>query len=361
MPQTLFQALAHTLQTGQPVALATVIATKGSLPMSRRAKMLLFADGSITGTVGGGALEATVMQRAVHTLQTETPEIVSVDLTSDQIEAEGLTCGGTVEILLEPFTPRTDTAVIEELARLEEQAQNTVIATLLTPGRAVVKIIAREDGTVVGTSGAPTVDPKILHAAQSKIGQDALEIVEIALTSAEAAYFGFSVETPLRVFLESVLPPPTAYLFGGGHVSRAIAGLLPALGFEYVVIDDRADFLTPARFPAARTFLCERFEKACETPTLPPYTSYVLILTRGHQFDFQILQQALRWQVKYLGMLGSRRKITLFFEQLRAQGFDQQALDRIHAPIGIAIGADTPAEIAISVAAELIRVRRGTV
>lgn len=324
--------------------------------MSKRAKMLVFADGSIQGTIGGGVLEAQVIDEAQEVLQTRSPKIVQVDLTSEQIEADGLTCGGTVEILVECFTPQSGCEVLEAILQTIDHGQTAVIASLLPevgPNRNPVlpqrrKILIQHDGALIGTTGSEQLDTAILELARPKLGQPFLNTCDLNLIPPD----------PSRVFLETLLPTPTAYLFGGGHISFHLANILHFIGFDYVVIDDRPEFLTHERFPKAKNLVCQSFEHLFDALPLIPHASYLIIVTRGHKSDQVVLMQALRTEAAYIGMIGSRRKIHLLFEHFRAQGIPQTTLERIHAPIGLEIGADTPEEIAISIAAELIQIRR---
>lgn len=338
----IFSTLRETVERGQPVALATVVAAKGSLPMSKRAKMLVFQDGAIAGTVGGGILEAQVIQQARQAIATLQSQFASVDLTSEQIQAQGLTCGGAVEIFLEPFAPGMDLTVIRAIEAVYAASKTAVAGTLLTAGRAAT-MLCGEDGRFVGSLGSDALDAQFAAFAPPKLGQPFVKTVAF---------------DDARVFVETILPTPTAFIFGGGHVAYFLAHALHFIGFDYVIVDDRADFLTPERFPHAKNFVCRAYEHACDQLDLTPHSSYVIIVTSSHASDLTVLEQAVRRKVKYLGMIGSKRKIGLLFEHLRGQGVSEEALRAIHAPIGLEIGADTPEEIAVSIAAELIRVRR---
>lgn len=338
----IFSALRETVERGQPVALATVVATKGSLPMSKRAKMLVFQDGAIAGTVGGGILEAQVIQQARQAIAARQPQLASVELTSAQIQAQGLTCGGAVEIFLEPFAPGMDLTVIRAIEDVYAASKTAVAGTLLTVGRAAT-ILCGEDDRIVGSLGSDALDAQFAAFAPPKLGQPFLKTVAF---------------DDARVFVETILPTPTAFIFGGGHVAYFLAQALHFIGFDYVIVDDRADFLTPGRFPHAKNFVCRAYEHVCDQLDLTLHSSYVIIVTSSHASDLAVLEQAVRRKVKYLGMIGSKRKIGLLFDHLRGQGVSEEALRAIHAPIGLEIGADTPEEIAVSIAAELIRVRR---
>ena len=342
MMHKIFRQLRETVKRGEPVALATVIATKGSLPMSKRAKMLVFQNGTIAGTVGGGMLEAQVIQQARQVIATRQPQRVSVDLTAEQIEAQGLSCGGTVDIFVQPFAPDMNLAVIREIEAIYAASKTAVVATLIAEDRAAIALL-REDGTLLGSLGGDALDVQFVEFAAPKLGQPFLKTVT----------FGDA-----RAFLETILPTPTAFIFGGGHVAYFLAQTLHFIGFEYVVTDDRAEFLTRERFPHAKAFVCQNYDHICDQLDLHAHSSYVIIVTRGHAFDLTVLEQVVKRDVKYIGMIGSARKISILFDHLRQQGVSEEMLRTIHAPIGLKIGADTPEEIAISIAAELIRVRR---
>ncbi len=368
--QDLFQKILDHVQSGQKVALAMVISRKGSLPMSKRAKMLVFPDGRIMGTIGGGILEADVIREAQQVLSNEMPKIFEVDLTSDQIEADGLTCGGTVEIFIESFTSETSMTSLHEIAKIYSGSQSAVIATLLNeniywdsgtlkpPGVFSRKIVIYADGTSVGTTGDEAVDAEIVHFALTCIEKDFLDILTLDLSEQTARQVGIFPKTQLRVFFETVLPLPTAYLFGGGHISLHLSKLLRFIGFNFVVIDDRKTFANHNRFPEAKECIVHDFEQVFDVLSFNPRSSYFIILTRGHKSDLLVLEQAIQTGAKYIGMIGSKRKITLVLQHLQKQGITQELLDSIHTPIGLEIGADMPEEIAISIAAELIKVRR---
>jgi xanthine dehydrogenase accessory factor len=359
----LFQTITESIRRGQTVALATVIDRKGSLPMSKRAKMLAFADGTIMGTIGGGKLEAEVIQAARKLIQDGSSQILAFDLTADQIEADGLTCGGTVEIFLECFTPDTSSVLLKEMLTAYSDARPAAVVTLLDADgsgslqTADRKMVIYADGTAKGTSGIPTLDADIIQLALPRIGHDYLQTITLEVPDQPAHTSEVASDTHIRIFLETVIPHPTAYLFGGGHISRCLSSLLSMIGFDFVVIDDRQEFADLQRFPEAKACLVSDFAGVFEELTFDPNFAYIIIVTRGHQSDQLVLEQAIQTGAKYIGMIGSRRKIRLMFEHLQQQGIPE-SLTTIHAPIGLEIGADTPEEIAISIAAELVKIRR---
>lgn len=351
-----FQVILKQLQQGRQVALATVVSRKGSLPMSKRAKMAVLADGSIAGTIGGGKLEAEVIQTAVQGMAAGVASLLSFELTADQVDSDGLTCGGTVDIFLEYFFPKTSLSFVEAITTAYEQKQSAVTVAPLPSEKeteissitAGQRLLIHSDGTSHGTTANAALDDQIRQFALPYIGEDSLGVHPLNAEN----------EKTVRIFLETIIPRPTAYLFGGGHLSYQLARLLPMLDFDFVVIDDRETFANQQRFPEANACVVHEFSNVFDTLTIDSKFAYVIIVTRGHQSDFQVLQQALQIAPKYIGMIGSRRKIQILFNQLRQQGITPEALETVHAPIGLEIGADTPEEIAVSIAAELIKERR---
>lgn len=253
----LFEEIIKIKREGRKAAIATIIAAKGSTPREMGAKMLVRDDGSISGTIGGGCLEAEVWQEAVEVMKTEKPKTFHLDLTGRKAEESGMICGGVMDLYIEP-----------------------------------------------------------------------------------------------------VIPPPVAYLFGGGHISLFLSKLSAMVGFKVVVIDDRKQFANQERFPEAEEVMAEEFPFVFEKVPVNR-ASYLVIVTRGHSYDEEVLEWALTTEAKYIGMIGSRKKIQTVFGHLQEKGVAAEKLKRVHAPIGISIGALTPEEIAVSIAAEMIGVRRG--
>ncbi|GAK57734.1 xanthine and CO dehydrogenases maturation factor [Candidatus Vecturithrix granuli] len=360
--KALFQKIHECIQQKQPVALAMVISCAGSIPTSQQAKMLVFPDGSIMGTIGGGKLEAEVIRAAQHSLAQESAASIQIHLDADQIDTDGLICGGRVEIFLEPFVPGMPMTPVHEIAAAYSASQPAIVTTLLNarfarPG-GNRKILVHPDGVSVGTVGHDVVDVQIASSAYARIGQETQGVFFITVPEEIARKFGIFPETQLKVFFETVLPVPTAYLFGGGHIALHLTPILHLIGFEFVVIDDRAEFANPARFPQAEACLVHHFDNVFAELPENLSNAYLIIITRGHKCDLNVLEQAIRTNAKYIGMIGSTRKIAIVLQHLRDQGVSQAMIETIHAPIGVKIGADTPEEIAVSIAAELIQVRR---
>jgi len=251
----LFEEIVKMRRAGQRGALATIVHTNGSIPSYESSRMLVREDGSLAGTVGGGCVEADVWAAAKEVMQKESPRKMVFNLNNEASYDNGLICGGTVEIFIEP-----------------------------------------------------------------------------------------------------ILPQPMVYLFGGGHVSMAMAKAASAAGFGIGVVDDREAFANLQRFPMAQEVFTS-YEDAFEK-IQPNASTYLVIVTRGHKEDMRVLAWAVRTPARYVGMIGSKRKVLSVYKALEQEGFRAEEFERVYAPMGLEIGALSPEEIAISIVAELVAVRR---
>jgi xanthine dehydrogenase accessory factor len=345
-----FEEALKLMAAGEKAALSTIVSSKGSLPMSKKAKMLVTSDGQIIGTVGGGCLEADVWDEARDVMDAGEASLQKFVLTEEHAGESGLNCGGNVEIFTEPLVADAE-ELFTEIARIRRDRESAVLATRVSSGEASAsKMLIREDGTTLGSLADPEAEASIHStlAEQGKIPEDLLEVIEIGEDLSG---------NPQRVFLESIVPEPTLYLFGGGHVSFAIARVAATVGFRIVVVDDRPMFANKERFPMADETQTLDLDTALDSLPIDDL-SYLCAVTRGHQFDKPIVRQAVQTDAAYIGMLGSRRKVALMWKEFLAEGISQEQLDRVHAPIGLDIGSDNPEEIAVSVVSELISCRR---
>jgi len=336
------------LEMGEKVALSTIVASKGSLPMSKKAKMLVRPDGKIVGTVGGGCLEADVWAEARRVVESETPSLQKFILTEKHAGENGLNCGGNVEIFTEPLLPGRDETLLVEIKRIIAARDSAILATLVAGGDAHSKLLIDSTGETWGSLGHFEADQYVVgeFEALETIPEGLLKVIDLQVDGRDQ-----------KVFMESICPEPTLYLFGGGHVSYAIAQIAHTVGFRIVVIDDRPMFANRERFPMASETLTLDMDTAFEHLAIDEL-SYIVAVTRGHQHDKPIIRQAVKTKAGYVGMIGSRRKTALMWKDLEAEGIDRRFLETVHAPIGLDIGADTPEEIAVSVVSELIQVRR---
>jgi xanthine dehydrogenase accessory factor len=252
----LFEEVIKLRRSGNRGALATIVHTNGSIPSFESSRMLVREDGSIAGTIGGGCVEAEVWAAAKEVMQAEAPRKMTFSLNNEANYDNGLICGGTLEIFVEP-----------------------------------------------------------------------------------------------------ILPQPILYIFGGGHVSIALANAANTAGFGIGIIDDRESFANSERFPMAQEIYTS-FEESF-VKIKPTASTYMVIVTRGHKDDMHVLRWAVGTSPRYIGMIGSKRKVISVYKALEKEGIPMEKFASVHAPVGLAIGALTPEEIAISIAAELIAVRRG--
>lgn len=252
----IYEEIVKLQRDGRKGAVATIVNVRGSIPSFKSAKMLVRDDGTITGTIGGGCVEAEVWQAAREVMTSERPRTLTFDLNEDPKYDTGLVCGGTLEIFIEP-----------------------------------------------------------------------------------------------------VLPMPVLYIFGAGHVGRELSKAATRAGFDIVIADDRDAYANAERFPEASQVIADDFEKATARIT-PNEASYIVIVTRGHRDDMRVLRWAVQTKAKYIGMVGSKRKAITVFRELVKEGLKPELFERVHSPVGLDIGAITPEEIAISITAELIGIRR---
>ncbi len=303
--------------------------------MASDAKMLVTSDGRWRGTVGGGCVEADVVMQALEVVERGTPTFVSHTLTADTAGDIGLSCGGTVELFLEPIVPSDEMAqlcrvVADGIAR--RSAVTVVTGLDWDKGPEKVALVDRRR-VVVGTGGL---------AVEEVQGQ---------------RRGGVMVDRDRSMFVEWIRRVPRVVIFGAGHVGAAIARVAVDAGFHVVISDDREEFANEDAVPEAHEILVGDFNSVLDGLDLDA-DDYVLATTRGHSYDANIIERTAGSQAGYVGMLGSKRKRAVIWKALATAGVAPQDLERVHSPIGLDIGADTPGEIAVSVVAELIRTRR---
>ncbi len=253
--------------------------------------------------------------------------------------------------------------LFEEIVRMRKAGQRGALATIVhtngsIPSYESSRMLVREDGSIAGTIGGGCVEADVWAAARDVMAKESPRKMVFQLNN-EASYDnGLICGGTLEVFVEPILPQPVAYIFGGGHISMALAKSAGAAGFDIVVIDDREQFANKERFPMAQE-LFTSYEAAFER-IQPNASSYLVIVTRGHRDDMRVLAWAARTPARYVGMIGSKRKVLSVYQALEKEGYAPEEFSRIYAPMGLEIGALSPEEIAISITAELVAVRRST-
>ena len=253
--------------------------------------------------------------------------------------------------------------VFEELVRLRRAGQKAALATIVRvsgsiPSYESAKLLIRDDGSIVGTVGGGCVEAEVWAAAREVIETEKPRRMSFNLAGDALYDNGLICGGQLEVFIEPVLPVQSLYIFGAGHVSLSLSKVASMAGFRTVVIDNRETFANRERFPEADEVHAQEYEEIM--PKLDVNGSaYLAIVTRGHKDDMRVLRWAVGTPAKYIGMIGSKRKAIEVFKELEKEGIGSERLESVHTPIGLEIGAITPEEIAVSVVAELIAVRRG--
>jgi xanthine dehydrogenase accessory factor len=308
--------------------------------------MIIRADGRGIGTIGGGLLEAGVMARAVELIPRGQSALMPFDLSYEAIASMDMICGGQAEVLLDCVSPSdADRAIFDDWRQvLTTAAQGCFLTIVMAEGEAVDRVshcLVYPGGEIQGAFPLTDFEREKIIAAVSTPG-----VKTLALDGAFVV-----VEPAGRVC--------AAHLFGAGHVAQPTACLATLVGFQVHVYDDRQEYANRERFPDAHAIhLLETFEEIFDGPALGA-DDFVVILTRGHLHDQNVLARALSTGAGYIGMIGSRKKRRTIYRNLLDQGVAQQDIDRVHSPIGLSIGAATPEEIAVSIVAELIAERAG--
>lgn len=254
-----------------------------------------------------------------------------------------------------------DQDIYEEIANIKRSGQKAAVATIVstrgsTPREVGTKMVIKGDGTILGSVGGGCAEAEIWQEAMNAIKAETPKMLHVDLTGREAEE-GMICGGVMDIFIEPILGQPTAYIFGGGHISFFISRIAKMAGFRIAIIDDRASFANAERFPEADEIHAEEMQSVFPKLKINP-ASYIIIVTRGHQLDEVVLEWAVTTGAKYIGMIGSKKKNKTVFSHLMARGVSKDALDKVHAPIGLDIAAQTPEEIAVAIVAELIKVRR---
>ena len=349
--ELVFREALKEMEKGDPCVIATVTNTKGSTPQKPGAKLLVRKDGSGAGTLGGGCVEGDIWFSAKMVLQEGgESQITEYYLNEDIAARDGLVCGGTMYFLMDPvWQPQEAAQYVREILEAYEGGPGVALATLLKPPRnsdlkVGAKLLIRENGTRMGTLGTADLDQWIEKAAHPLMAYGRDKYIK----TADGA----------QVFIEAYTTPPKLILMGGGHVNKAVAPLAKSVGFRVYVIDDRPEFANSERFPEAEATIAKDFVEGLGDIPINTNT-FIVIGTRGHREDDRALYGAAVTKAGYVGLLGSKRKVILIYEELLKRNIPVERLREIHAPIGLDIHARTPEEIAVSIVAELVKFRLG--
>lgn len=321
--KNLFVKLNEKLNGSEDVVLCTIISSSGSSPRKSGTKMLVFNDGSIFGTIGGGVVEYKTIELALESLKSKKPLVEEFSLDKKDVEKEGMVCGGKVKIFVRPFCYRNeDDVLIINKILLELNKKNDCL---------IVYELAKNTINVISN------DDKEFSMFVEKY-----KIKNRSLLSDDDKFIDLYKEDGF------------VYIFGGGHISQALVPVIAKLGFKIIVLEDRKEFSKLELFPGALSTEIVDFKNL---NIKIDSKDYIIIMTRGHKADFEILEFSLNSKAKYIGLIGSKSKWAYTVDKLIEDGFCEEDYKRVNNPIGIDISAETPDEIAISIAAQLIKKR----
>ncbi|RJR26571.1 MAG: hypothetical protein C4582_01545 [Desulfobacteraceae bacterium] len=351
----LYMTLEGTVIEDGVAVLAKIIRQSGSSPRALGTSCVFRKDGSIIGTIGGGILEAMTSKAAIDVAKTRMPRRIFFSLTGTQVAQTDMLCGGQVEIFLEPVAKdsRLQADIIKKIKDTAREGGSGILATIVQEEAwgegAVPKAFFEKTGLV---TGCLNVGKDVVEAVRERMG-------DLIRKRAYALLQGVDLDGgAAEIFLEPIVGDHPLFVFGAGHVSRQVVPLASRVGFRVVVVDDREDFADPLQFPDASEVHALPFGGLMDRLGVGE-ESFLVIVTRGHMHDRDVLAQALRTKARYIGMIGSRRKRDAIYESLLEGGFTREDISRVHCPIGIDIGAEIPEEIAVSIVAELIKIRAG--
>ena len=346
-----FEEATNQLNEKHPLVIATVVRTKGSTPQKPGAKLLVRNDGSGVGTLGGGCVEGDIWYAAKQLMKNRgSAETIGYELNEEIAAQDGLVCGGTMFFLVDPIYEKGQEALfLDEINSAYLGGEPVALASLVktTPdidSKLGGKLLIRSDGSVEGTLGADNLNSEAI-----KYG---IELMAYGNSKYVRS------ETGAEYFVEGYTTPPQIILCGGGHVSRAIYTFAVNLCFNLTVIDDREEFANKTRFPLANVVVAESSAEGFRSIEINKNT-FIVIATRGHRYDHVSLEAALNTSASYIGLLGSKRKTILIYEELLSKGVSIDRIKDVRAPIGLDINARTPEEIAISIMAEILMIRNG--
>jgi xanthine dehydrogenase accessory factor len=344
-----YQIIHEFLQKKENFVLATILEKSGSAPREQGTKMIIEKDFSIIGTIGGGIFEAMAIKLASKVFESGNSIIRDFSLTNEGASALGAACGGDLKLLLE-YINFDDNKMLGIYSKAWELKRKDINFTLVTKIPKEGKVISGIDKWICTEVDFFGEENDAVQSIFKKIREDFKNITFEKINKNEEEYL-----------VEPIFNHETVYILGAGHVAQKISDITKMLEFKTVVLDDREEFANR-----------QRFKNADELIVIPSFDnllnyikvdcrSYIIIVTRGHASDKEVLAQMLETDAKYIGMIGSKTKRDIVYEYLMNEGYTVKDLERVCCPIGIPISAQTPEEIAVSITAELVKVRRSTI
>jgi len=335
----IYKKATQLLSTGENIALVTVISTTGSTPGKAGYKMLVWGKaGQTFGTVGGGLVEAEIINAAKNMLPKIQNQVFRFNFDGTGDKERGI-CGGSIELLIETFNKKT-LPLFKKVLRVIENGGVGALVSIISPKKPPKKIFLQN---ILDT------------AANIDFSAEVIESIKTAVAKEQSQKH--KLENGIEIFIEPIFEPPMVFIFGAGHLAYHISTYAKSLNFQVTVCDDRAEFANRQRFPDANNIIVENFESVFDRIDINK-NSYIVIVTRGHRYDEIVLERAVKTNARYIGMIGSKRKTLTILKKLRDKGISEEVLRRVYSPIGISIGAVTPQEIALSIVCELVKIRR---
>lgn len=330
----------HWQRDGGSIALATVIQTWGSSPRTSGSKMALTPDGRIVGSVSGGCVENAVFEAGIESLKTNRPQLLHFGVADETAWEVGLACGGSLDVFVKPL----DKSFFEALHSAIENERQAVTATVIRGADEILgrELLLHEDGQITGTLG------REWDEVVSKLATDVLS---------SGISRRVALNEDVEIFLEAIMPSPALIIVGGVHIAVSLTSLAKALGYRTIVIDPRQAWGNKERFPKVDRLIQawpgDAFEQIKVTRS-----SAIAMLTHDPKLDDPALKIALNSPAFYVGALGSRSTHEKRRERLLSDGMTESQLSRLHAPIGLDIGAQTPEEIALAIMSEVVNAHR---
>ncbi len=343
-PHSIFAKIVELIDGGDGLAVALVLSAQGSTPQRAGARAIVEQSGRLWGTVGGGAVEADTQRAAAEACRSQCPRLLDFELDSLDAADEGAICGGRMRLLVDPTVARHRSCFAQAADALANRRRGCLLTRIRALGEVEVEVQWLAENSLPDAKTFPGVDAIRSCLESGRPGR--------FVAAAQASAGGE------EVFVEPVLPSPLLVIAGGGHVGQAVALEAFRVGFDVTVIDDRPEFAAADLFPPGVSAVCGPIPEQMAACPLDE-DSYVVLVTRGHRHDALALAACIHRRLAYLGMIGSRRKVALIRKQFLETGLaTEEEFDRVRAPIGLPIGAVTVPEIAVSIVAQLIAVRR---
>lgn len=330
---------------GKNVALATVVKVSGSSLRPEGSKMLLSSDGAIAGSVTGGCVEGAVFEETQQVLKTGTPKLLSYGVSNEQAWEVGLSCGGSVEIFVEALDTPYWQAVEEGINKAIEAKKIATLSTIVSGEGLGRKMVSSVDGKIAGSLGSESLENELMSAIPES-------------NRATHKPLTVTMSDDRIIFVDFLVPPPRLMIVGASHIAIPLVELANTLGYQTIVIDARSAFATRERFPHADELIVGWPSEVLEKLRIDG-ASCVVCLSHDEKLDNPALLHAISSPARYIGALGSRVTHANRLTALQEEGATEEQLKRIHAPVGLKIGARSPAEIALSIMAEIVSVVHG--